>query len=116
MHEEAPAQTTVETFFQVDIRVGRILSAEPLLKARKPAYGLVIDFGPLGTKRSSAQVTALYTPEQLVGRQILAVVNFPPRRGAGFRAEVLLLGVPDERGDGVLPALERGTPLGARVF
>ena len=109
-------ETTIETFFQVDIRVGRIVSAEPLPKARKPAYGLVIDFGPLGTKRSSAQVTALYTPEQLVGRQILAVVNFPPRRVAGFESEVLVLGVPDERGDVVLLAVERETPLGARVF
>ncbi len=116
MHEQAPEPTTVETFFQVDIRVGRITAAEPLAGARKPAYRLELDFGPLGTKRSSAQLTALYTPEQLVGRQVLAVVNFPPRRVAGLVSEVLVLGVPDERGDVILLAVEREAPLGSRVF
>jgi tRNA-binding protein len=77
------AETSVETFFQVDVRVGRIVAATPNPKARKPAYRLEIDFGPLGMRTSSAQLTALYTPEQLVGRQVLAVVNFPPRRIAG---------------------------------
>ncbi len=116
MAHEAAAETTVETFFQVDIRVGRILSAEPLAGARKPAYRLELDFGPLGRRQSSAQLTALYTPEQLVGRQVLAVVNFPPRRIAGFRSEVLVLGVPDEHGNVILLSVEREAPLGARVF
>ena len=116
MHEQAPGPTTVETFFQVDIRVARITAAETLAGARKPAYRLELDFGPLGIKRSSAQLTALYTPEQLVGRQVLAVVNFPPRRIAGFVSEALVLGVPDERGDVILLAVEREAPLGARVF
>ena len=109
-------QITFDDFLKVDIRVGRIVAAEPLPKARKPAYRLEVDFGPLGTKRSSAQLTALYTPEQLVGRQVLAVVNFPPRRIAGLESEVLVLGVPDERGDVILLAVERDAPLGARVF
>jgi tRNA-binding protein len=115
MHEQAPGPTTVETFFQVDVRVGRILAAEPLANARKPAYRLEINFGPLGRKRSSAQITDLYTPDQLIGRQVLAVVNFPPRRIAGFDSEVLVLGVPDEQGRIILLAVDREAPLGARV-
>jgi tRNA-binding protein len=119
--ESAAAQplpeTTVDTFFAVDIRVGRIISAEPLQGARKPAYRLGIDFGPdVGTRRSSAQLVDLYTPEQLVGRQILGVINFPPRRIAGFESQVLTLGVPDENGAVILLAPEREAPLGARVF
>ncbi|MBA2446748.1 MAG: tRNA-binding protein [Chloroflexi bacterium] len=116
MHEPAPPETTVETFFEVDIRIGRILMAEPLAGARKPAYRLELDFGPLGTRRSTAQLTALYTPEQLVGRLVLAVVNFPPRRVAGVDSQVLVLGVPDERGNVILLAVERDAPLGGRVF
>jgi tRNA-binding protein len=116
MDQEPAPQTTIETFFQVDIRVGRILSAEPLEGARRPAYRLEIDFGPLGVKRSSAQVTALYTPEELVGRQVLAVVNFPPRRIAGFQSEVLTLGVGDEDGNVILLAAEREAPLGSRIY
>ncbi len=115
MHDQAPPETTVETFFAVDIRVGRVLAAEPHAKARKPAYRLEIDFGPLGIKRSSAQITVLYTPEELVGRQVLAVVNFAPRRIAGFDSQVLVLGVTDERGDVILLACERDAPLGSRV-
>ena len=116
MHEQAPPETTVETFFEVDIRVGRIVAAEPLAGARRPAYRLELDFGPLGARRSTAQLTALYTPEQLVGRLVLGVVNFPPRRVAGVDSQVLVLGVPDERGDVILLAVERDAPLGARVF
>jgi tRNA-binding protein len=116
VHQEPPAETTVETFFQIDIRVGRVISAEPLPKARKPAYRLEIDFGPLGMKQSSAQLVALYTPEQLVGRQVLGVVNFPPRRIAGFESQVLVLGVPNVDGDVILLGVERESPLGARVF
>jgi tRNA-binding protein len=116
MHEQAPTETTVETFFQIDIRVGRIVSAEPLAGARKPAYRLEIDFGPLGIKRSSAQISVLYAPDDLIGRQVLAVVNFPPRRIAGFESQVLVLGVPNEQGDIILLAVERDAPLGARMF
>ncbi|WP_438616457.1 tRNA-binding protein [Oceanidesulfovibrio indonesiensis] len=82
-----------DDFRRVDIRAGRILHAEPLPKARKPAYALTIDFGPLGKKHSSAQITELYAPEELAGRLVLAVVNFPPKRIAGFVSEVLVLGL-----------------------
>jgi tRNA-binding protein len=107
---------TIEEFEQIDIRVGRVLEAEPLPSARKPAYRLSIDFGPLGVKGSSAQLTALYAPEALVGRLVVAVVNFPPRRVAGFASEVLVLGAPDDNGVVVLLAPERPCPPGARVF
>jgi tRNA-binding protein len=116
VHDETAPQTTVDTFFQVDIRVGRIMTAQSIPKARKPAYELEVDFGPLGVKRSSAQLTALYAPQQLVGRQVLAVVNFPPRQVAGVESEVLVLGVPDEQNNVMLLSLERDAPLGARVF
>ena len=116
MDEAGPPPTTVDTFFAVDIRLGRILSAEPLQGARKPAYKLRIDFGPLGTRQSSAQLVDLYTPEALIGRQVLCVVNFPPRRIAGFESQVLTLGVPDQDGAVVLLSVEREAPLGARVF
>ncbi len=109
-------EVTVDTFFQTDIRVARVLSAEPLADARKPAFKLQLDFGHLGVKWSSAQLTALYTPETLVGRLVLAAVNFPARRVAGFKSEVLTLGVPDEAGATILLTLEREAPLGSRVF
>ncbi len=116
---DTPA-TTLETFEQVDIRVGRVISCEPFPEARKPSYKLRIDFGPLGVKQSSAQLTAYYQPEELIGTQVLAVVNFPPRRIAGYRSEVLVLGVPREgiarQGDVVLLCAEREVQLGARVF
>jgi tRNA-binding protein len=107
---------TIEEFEQIDVRVGRVLEAEPLAGARKPAYKLLVDFGPLGQKRSSAQLTALYQPDELVGRQVLAVVNFPPRRIAGFNSEVLVLGLPDEQGNVVLLQPEREVPLGGRMY
>ena len=115
---ERPAgEITIGDFQKVDIRVGRILSAEPLAGARKPAYKLRIDFGPeLGVKQSSAQITVHYTPEELIGRLVLAVVNFPPRRIAGFRSEVLTLGVPDANGDVILIAPTMDAPLGGRLF
>lgn len=114
---EQPGEITIEDFQKVDVRVGRIRSAEPLAGARKPAYKLRIDFGPeIGEKLSSAQITFHYTAEQLVGRLVLAVVNFPPRRIAGFKSEVLTLGVPDGDGNVVLiqPATE--VPLGVRLY
>ncbi|MGD8320840.1 MAG: tRNA-binding protein [Gemmatimonadota bacterium] len=97
--------TAVETFLQLEIRAGRVVSAEPFPEARKPAYRLTLDFGqPVGTLRSSAQLTRRYAPEDLVGSRILAVVNFPARRIAGFASECLVLGVvnPDDPGDVVL--------------
>ena len=104
-------------FERVDVRVGRIISAEPFPEARKPAYKLQIDFGPeIGLKRSSAQLTLLYTREELVGRLVLGVVNFPPRQIGPFMSEVLTLGVPDESGAVVLITPERSVPVGGRLF
>lgn len=113
---ERLGELSFEDFQKVDVRVGRVLSAEPLAGARKPAYKLRIDFGPeIGEKQSSAQITVHYTPEQLVGRLVLAVVNFPPRRIAGFRSEVLTLGVPDGAGNVVLIQPSSDVPLGGRL-
>ncbi|HEX6818902.1 MAG TPA: tRNA-binding protein [Ktedonobacterales bacterium] len=110
-------EITYDDFEKVDIRVGRILSAEPLAGARKPAYKLRIDFGPqIGIKQSSAQITVHYQPEELVGRQVLAVLNFPARRIAGYRSDVLTLGVADADGAVILIAPDREAPLGARLF
>jgi len=107
---------TIEDFERIDMRVGLVLEAGELPGARKPAYQLLIDFGPLGRKRSSAQLTDLYRAEELVGRRVVAVVNFPPRRIAGFSSEVLVLGVPDDSGAVVLLLPERDVPVGGRVF
>ena len=112
--EQLP-ETSVETFFEVDVRVGRIVAAALNPKARKPAYRLEIDFGPLGRRTSSAQLNDLYTPEDLIGRQILAVVNFPSRRVAGVESQVLVLGVSDAAGAVILLSVERDAPLGGRV-
>ena len=106
-----------EDFEKVDIRVGRILEAEPFPEARKPATKLTVDFGPdIGTKRTSAQLTDHYEPADLPGRQVVAVVNFPPKRIAGFKSEVLVLGVPDERGAVVLLSPDQDVPLGGKMF
>jgi tRNA-binding protein len=110
-------QITFDDFQKVEIRVGRVLSAEPLAGAHKPAYTLRIDFGPeIGVKQSSAQLTARYRAEDLPGRLVLGVVNFPPRRIAGFKSEVLTLGVPDAEGAVILLAPDRDVPLGVRMF
>jgi tRNA-binding protein len=106
----------IEAFETLDLRVGRILRAEPNERARKPAYKLWIDFGPMGQRTSSAQLRALYTAEELVGRLVVAAVNLGTRNIAGFTSEVLVLGLPDERGEVVLLAAEREVPLGGRVY
>ena len=106
-----------DQFAAVDIRVGRILTAAPNTKAQKPAYILTIDFGPgLGVKTSSAQLTVHYTADQLVGRQVIAVVNFEPKRVAGVKSEVLVLGLPDEDGAVVLLQPTQDVPLGGRLY
>ncbi len=105
-----------ESFFQIDLRVGRIIEAAPLEGARKPAFRLVIDFGPLGLKGSSAQLTQRYTADDLVERLVIAVVNLPPRRVAGFKSEVLVLGAVPGEGDVTLLAPDDpNTPLGTRI-
>ncbi|MBD2841075.1 tRNA-binding protein [Erythrobacter rubeus] len=109
-------QTTFETFMALDIRAGTVVSAEPFPEARKPAIKVVVDFGSdLGTRKSSAQITDHYTPEELVGRKVMAVVNFPPRQIGPFMSEVLVLGFPDADGAIVLAAPGEGVPDGARL-
>ena len=104
-------------FEKVDIRTGTIIEAEVFAQARKPAYKLKIDFGAeIGVKKSSAQITVHYTPETLVGRQIMAVVNFPPRQIGPFMSEVLTLGYADENGDIVLAATEKNVPNGRKLI
>jgi tRNA-binding protein len=114
----APAETIAfDDFLKVDIRVGRITEASPFPEARKPALKLVIDFGPeIGRKKSSAQITKHYQPDALVGRLVLAVVNFPPRQIGPFMSEVLTLGVPDETGEVVLIEPTEDVPVGGRMF
>ena len=108
---------TYDDFERVDIRVGTIVDAEPFPQARKPAYRLKVDFGPaIGVKRSSAQLTVHYRPETLVGRQVAAVVNFPPRQIGPFMSEVLVLGFPDADGAVVLIGPERAVPNGGKLF
>ena len=115
----APAapQITFDQFLAVDIRVGTIVAVEAFPEAHKPAFKLTIDFGPiLGAKRSSVQITQLYEAASLVGRQVAAVVNFPPRQIGKFMSEVLTLGFPDEQGNVVLFAPDEKVPNGGRLF
>ena len=110
-------QIVYADFEKVDIRVGTIRTAQPLEGARKPALRLEIDFGPeIGVRKSSAQITVHYTPEALIGRQVAAVVNFPPRQIGKFMSEVLTLGFPDEEGNVVLFQPDKAVPNGARLF
>ena len=104
-----------ETFFACDLRVGTVVACEPNAKARKPAYKLTIDFGPLGTRTSSAQLTQFYPPEALIGRQVIAVVNFAPRNVAGVESQCLVLGVDTAQGVALL-AIERPVANGSRVY
>jgi tRNA-binding protein len=106
-----------DDFTKVDIRVGTVVDVQPYPEARKPAYKLAVDFGPeIGVKRSSAQVTAYYTPEMLLGRQVAAVVNFPPKQIGKFMSEVLVLGFPDAEGKVVLIGPSHAVPNGSRLF
>jgi tRNA-binding protein len=103
-------------FLKVDVRVGTIVKVVDYPEARKPAYKLEIDFGPLGKKRSSAQITQHYTKEELLGKQIIAVVNFHPKQIGKFVSEVLTLGLPDEQGNVVLTQPTRNVPNGSKLF
>ncbi|OAN72541.1 tRNA-binding protein [Rhodobacteraceae bacterium EhC02] len=110
------AEITFDDFLKIDIRVGRVTRAEPYPEARKPAIKLWIDFGPeIGEKKTSAQITAHYTPEGLIGKQVMAVVNFPPRQIGRFMSEVLVLGVSDAQGGIVLLSPDLDVPLGGRM-
>jgi tRNA-binding protein len=110
------AVITYQDFDRVDVRVGRVVRVEPFPEARKPALKLTIDFGSLGLRKSSAQITAHYRPDDLVGRLILAVVNMPPKQIGPFVSEVLTLGVPDAAGEVVLVGPDQDVPLGGRMF
>src|SRR3954452_6297980 len=119
MDEEAKSASriTFDDFLKMDIRVGRVIAAEAFPEARKPAFKLTIDFGPeIGIKRSSAQITVNHALDELIGRQVLAVVNFPPRQIGKFMSEVLTLGVPDASGEVMLIGPDREVRFGGRLY
>ena len=117
MSHDASETISFADFMKVDIRAGTIVAAEPFPEARKPAFRLRIDFGPkIGVKRSSAQITKHSDPEALIGRQVMAVINFPPRQIGPFMSEVLTLGMPDVEGEVVLAAIDLKVPDGGRLF
>ena len=117
MSGPAAGQIAFDDFMKVDVRVGQVVKAEPFPEARKPAYRLTIDFGPdIGVKRSSAQITKHYTLDELHGRKVAAVVNFPPRQIGPMMSEVLTLGFPDADGEVVLIGVDREVPVGGRLF
>ena len=110
-------QIAFDDFMQVDVRIGQVLAVDAFPEARKPAWKLTIDFGPeIGVKRSSAQITTHYSRDQLLGRKVAAVVNFPPRQIGPFMSEVLTLGFPDAAGEVVLVGVDREVPVGGRLF
>lgn len=110
-------QISFDDFLKVDVRVGRVVEAEDFPEARKPAYKMKIDFGPdIGIKKTSAQITKHYTPDTLVGKLVMAVVNFPPRQIGPVMSEVLTLGVPDEDGEVVLLTPDKDVPIGGRLY
>jgi tRNA-binding protein len=111
------AEISFDDFLKVDIRVGKVLRAEPYPEARKPAIKMWIDFGPdIGERKTSAQVTKHYTPEELIGKTVMGVVNFPPRQIGKFMSEVLVLGVPDDAGEVVLLTPDKDVPVGGRMY
>jgi tRNA-binding protein len=111
------AEISFDDFLKVDLRVGVITKAEPYPEARKPAIKLWVDFGPeIGERKSSAQITRHYKPVDLVGRQVMGVVNFPPRQIGKFMSEVLVVGVPDADGEVVLLQPDKDVPVGGRLF
>jgi tRNA-binding protein len=114
--ESNTPQIQFSDFLKIDVRVGTIVKVEDYPEARKPAYKLEIDFGPLGNKRSSAQITHHYSKEELLGKQVIAVVNFPPKQIGKFVSEVLTLGLPDEHGMVVLTEPTKKVPNGSRLF
>jgi len=117
MADDTPETISFDDFLKVEIRVGTIIQADPFPQARKPAYKLMIDFGPeIGVKKTSAQITAHYDLDELVGRQVAAVVNFPPRQIGPIMSEVLTLGFPDGNGEVVMIGIDRPVPNGGRLY
>jgi tRNA-binding protein len=116
MTDDAGPEIGIEDFLKVDVRVGTVTDVADFPEARRPAYKLWIDFGDLGTRKTSAQVTAHYTRAELLGRQVAAVVNFPAKQIAKFRSECLVLGFPDAQGEVVLIAPDRPVPNGGRLY